>query len=121
MFQPNRVLRTRYYASNKQSQETLVDFGVIPDEVDERSDWRSEVARFTRGIIAGDFQLEEAGIDGDLGVCPLFRVRIRSGQTQDVVPADLCTLQNLVQNLCLPGQTQVVREHVLEIHVLGDN
>ena len=120
MFQRNADLLDRYYASSPQSQESLVDFGVVPAATAEKEDWDAEASRFIRALTGRGYQFQPAMFDGDSGLCPMYLVRLDKGDFRGPTPVDFPYFQWVVNQLCHPGQKTEIRERVLEIHLLGD-
>lgn len=120
MFQRNEVLLLQYAANHPQSQETLVDFGVVPVDPMDREDWNAEASRFLKVLASRGYHFQPAMYDGDSGLCPLYTIRLDKGDFQGPTPVDLPYFQWVVKQLCHHGQTTEIRERVLEIHVLGD-
>lgn len=120
MFQRNEALLEQYHANHQESQETLVDFGVVPTDPMDREDWNAEASRFLKLLASRRYQFQPAMYDGDSGLCPLYTVRLDKGDFQGPMPVDLPYFQWVVKQLCHPGQTTHMHERVLEIHILGE-
>jgi hypothetical protein len=93
---------------------------VVPTDPLNREDWKAETSRFLRALADGGYQSKPAIYDGDSGLCPVYQVRLDKGDFKGPTPVDLPYFQWVVNQLCYPGQTTVIRDRVLEIHVLGD-
>jgi hypothetical protein len=120
MFQPNEAFLKQYYANHQESRETLVDFGVVPADLQDREDWQAEASRFLTVLAARGYQFQPTMYDGDSGLCPLYTVRLDKGDFQGLTPVDLPYFQWVVNQLCHPGQTTAIHEQILEVHVLGE-
>lgn len=121
MFQRNEELLRLYYTHAPQSQETLVDFGIVPADLMDREDWEAEASRILRTLATrGGYQFQPAMYDGHSGLCPLYTVRLDKRDFQGPTPVDLPYFQWVVNQLMNPGQKTEIRERVLEIHILGD-
>lgn len=120
MFQRNKALLSQYTANHPQSQETLVDFGVVPIHLPDREDWKAEASRFLMVLASRGYRFQPAMYDGDSGLCPLYTVRLDNGDFEGPTPVDLPYFQRVVNQFCYPGQTTAIDEWVLEIHVVGD-
>ena len=120
MFERNKTLLEQYTRNHPGSQETLIDFGVVPTERSDREDWKAEVDRFLRELTSRGYQLRPAMYDGHTGWSPLHIVRLDRMDFQGPTPVDLSYFQWVVNQFCHPGQTTVITGHVIEIHILGD-
>ena len=119
VFQPNEALLKQYYAHHPESQEILVDFGMIPTDPVDQVDWRAQGTRFRTNIAnSSRYQFLPVLLDGHWTYCQLYQVQW--GSKVFPGPVDLKDLQEVSQWYCYPGQTTQIRERVLEIHILGD-
>ena len=120
VFEPNTALLQQFAASFPGHQESLVDFGVVPQDQQDREDWQAEVTRFINGLTNRGYQVWVAMFDEQSGLCPLHIVRLDRRDFQGPRPVDLFYLEWVVNQFCRPGQTTRLAGQVLEIHVLGD-
>jgi len=119
-FPPNEALLQQYYSDHPESQESLVDFGVVPSERQEREDWCAEVVRFLLPLSKRGYIWEPAVTVPIFGLCPLYSVRLDRRDFEGIRPVELSYFLHVVNQLCQPGQRTVLHERVLEIHILGD-
>jgi len=122
MFLPNNDLLQQYAIDHPRSQESLVDFGVVPFDILDRQDWCAEVARIVSPLMGRGYVWLPAQLDPSSGLCPLYTVQLDRRDFEGLRPVELPYFQQVVNQLCQPGQRTVLRERerVLEIHVLGD-
>jgi hypothetical protein len=120
MFRWNNELQEQYYTKNPGSPESLVDFGQVPEDLQDREDWEAEVSRFIRSLAGRGYLFQAAMYDGNSGASPLYSVRLDRGDFNGPRPVDLQYFEWVVRQLCLPGQTTHIRERVLGIQVLPE-
>jgi hypothetical protein len=120
MFQHNDELLQLYSTRHPESVETLVDFGMVPQDAIDRTDWEAEVTRFLQTLAGRGYQFQAAMEGGDSGLCPLYAVRLDRGDFNGPTPVDLSYFQWVVDQLCHKAQKTEVRGRILDIHVLGD-
>ena len=120
MFQPNSDLLRNYAARNPHHQESLIDFGVVPQDGADREDWNAEVGRLLRALFLRGYQLTPAMYDGDSGLCPISTIRLDKGDFLGPTPVELDYLQWVCQQLCRKDQRTTIHDGVLEVHMLGD-
>lgn len=119
-FQPNTALLQQFAARFPGHQESLVDFGMVPQDQQDQEDWKAEVTRFISALTGRGYQVWVAMFDEQSGLCPLSIVRLDRRDFQGPRPVDLFSLQSVINQFCHPGQTTRLAGQVLEIHVLGD-
>ena len=120
MFPWNDELQRIYATHFPGSEETLVDFGLVPDDVETREDWGAGVTHFIQVLTSRGYQFQVAMYDGSSGVCPFYTVRVNKKDSNGWVPVDLPSFEQVVKQFCLPGQTTEIRERVLGIRPLPD-
>ena len=120
MFQHNDELLQLYSTRHPESVETLVDFGMVPQDAMVRADWEAEVTRFLQTLASRGYRFQAAMFDGDSGLCPLYAVRLDRGDFNGPTPVDLSYFQWVVDQLCHKPQKTEVHGRILDIHVLGD-
>lgn len=120
VFEPNTALLRQFAASFPGHQESLVDFGMVPQDQQDQEDWKAEVTRFINGLTNRGYQVWVALFDEQSGLCPLYIVRLDRRDFQGPRHVDPFYLQSVINQFCHPGQTTRLAGQVLEIHVLGD-
>lgn len=122
MFLRNKDLLQQYAIDHPQSQESLVDFGVVPSDREDRQDWCVEVVRIVSPLMGHGYVWLPAQLDPQSGLCPLYTVQLDRRDFEGLRPVELPYFQQVVNQLCQLGQHTILREQdrVLEIHVLGD-
>ncbi len=101
-------------------KETLINFGVVPTESEDESDFDAAASVFLCGLAQRGYVLQPARYDGVTGICPLYTVRLDQMDFRGPTPAKIAHLLWVTKQFCLPGQRVESVGNILDIVVLPE-